>query len=135
MSSALALAIATAGPAVAQDSPTNPLDALTATEINRTVEILTAAKKVDANTRYPTITLQENSKASILAWKPGQPFERLARATYLRDSAIHEAVVDLTAGKVVSDEEVKDHQSLILFEEFLGASEATRITTRSSVHR
>jgi primary-amine oxidase len=126
MSSALALAIATAGPAVAQDSPTNPLDALTATEINRTVEILTAAKKVDANTRYPTITLQENSKASILAWKPGQPFERLARATYLRDSAIHEAVVDLTAGKVVSDEEVKDHQSLILFEEFLGASEIVK---------
>ena len=126
MSSALALALAAAGPAVAQDQPTNPLDALTAAEINRTVGILTAAKKVDSNTRYPTITLQENSKESILAWKPGQPFERLARATYLRDSAIHEAVVDLTSGRVVSDEQVKDRQSLILFEEFLGASEIVK---------
>ena len=126
MSSALALALAAAGPAVAQDQPTNPLDALTAAEINRTVGILTAAKKVDSNTRYPTITLQENSKESILAWKPGQPFERLARATYLRDSAIHEAVVDLTSGRVVSDEQVKDRQPLILFEEFLVASEIVK---------
>ena len=124
--SALALTIAASGPARAQEAPGDPLDALTAGEIDRTVEILTTAKKVDSATRYPTITLQENPKESILAWKPGQPFERLARATYLRDSAIHEAVVDLTSGRVVSDEEVKDHQSLILFEEFLGASEIVK---------
>jgi len=126
ISSAMALAIAAAAPAVAAVAPTDPLDALTADEINRTVAILTAAKKVDAQTRFPTITLQENSKESVLAWKPGQPFERLAHATYLRGSAIHEAVVNLTSGSVVSDEEVKDHQSLILFEEFLGASEIVK---------
>jgi len=128
--SSIVLAIAAAGRAVGQGAPTHPLDALTAPEINRTVEILTAKKRVDSETRYPSITLVENSKQSVLAWTPGQPFERLARATYLRSGAIHEAVVDLTSGKIVSDQEVKDHQSLILFEEFLGASEMVKSDPR-----
>jgi primary-amine oxidase len=125
---AVALAVAASGPALAQ--ATNPMDALTGDEINRAVQILTAAGKVDANTRYPTITLQENSKDSVLAWTPGQPFARLARVSYLRGPAIHEAVVDLGRGAVVSDQEVKDRQSLILFEEFLGASEIAKSDPR-----
>ena len=52
MASATALAFAIAVPALA--APTNPLDALTADEINRTVEILNAAKQVNADTRFPT---------------------------------------------------------------------------------
>jgi primary-amine oxidase len=132
MCSAVAMALATvaAYPAAAADVPTHPLDALTGAEISRTVDILSAAKHVNSETRYPTITLVENSKQSVLAWTPGQPFERLARATYLRGDSIHEAVVDLTSGRIVSDEEVKDHQSLILFEEFLGASEMVKADKR-----
>ena len=130
ISSAMAMALAATSPAVAADAPAHPLDALTGAEINRAVAILTAAKHVDAQTRYPTITLVENSKQSVLAWTPGQPFERLARATYLRGGVIHEAVVNLTSGQIVSDQEVKDHQSLILFEEFLGASEIAKTDPR-----
>src|SRR5256885_14056098 len=130
MSSAVALALAAAGPATAADDPTNPLDALTAAEINRTVDILRVAKRVDSNTRFPTITLLENSKASVLAWRTGQPFERRARATYLRSGTIHEAMVNLTSGQVESDQEVKDRQSPILFEEFLGASEMVKTDPR-----
>jgi primary-amine oxidase len=125
---AAALLLAASAPALAE--PANPMDALGGDEINRAVQILTAAGKVDANTRYPTITLQENSKESVLAWRPGQPFVRLARVSYLRGPAIHEAVVDLTRGTVVSDEEIKDRQSLILFEEFLGASEIAKADPR-----
>jgi primary-amine oxidase len=130
MTSVVAITLAAAAPAAAADRPTHPLDALTGTEISRTVEILTAAKRVDSQTRYPTITLVENSKPSVLAWTPGQPFDRLARATYLRDGVIHEAVVNLTSGRIVSDQEVKDRQSLILFEEFLGASEMVKTDPR-----
>jgi len=130
MSSAVALALAATGPAIAADDPANPLDALTAAEINRTVDILRVAKRVDSNTRFPTITLLENSKASVLAWRPGQPFERRARATYLRSGTIHEAMVNLTSGQVESDQEVKDRQSPILFEEFLGASEMVKTDPR-----
>lgn len=130
LSSGIGLALTAAVPAHAADAPTHPLDALTAAEINRAVAVLTAAKKVDAETRYPTITLAENSKESVLAWKPGQPFQRLARATYLRGSALHEAIVNLTSGQIVSDTEIKNRQSLILFEEFLGASEMVKSDSR-----
>jgi primary-amine oxidase len=130
MPRAVALAIVAAGPALAQQAPTNPMDALTGDEINRAVQVLTAAGKVDSNTRYPTITLQENSKESVLAWSPGHSFARLARVSYLRGPAIHEAVVDLARNAVVSDQEVKDRQSLVLFEEFLGASEIAKSDPR-----
>ena len=124
MASATALAFAIAVPALA--APTNPLDALTADEINRTVEILNAAKQVNADTRFPTITLLENPKAEVLRWSPGQPFERRARADYLNANRLFEAAVNLTTGKVDSVTEVKDRQSSILFEEFLGASEVVK---------
>ena len=124
MASATALAFAIAVPALA--APTNPLDALTADEINRTVEILNAAKQVNADTRFPTITLLENPKAEVLRWSPDQPFERRARADYLNGNRLFEAAVNLTTGKVDSVTEVKDRQSSILFEEFLGASEVVK---------
>ena len=124
MASTTALAFAIAVPALA--APTNPLDALTADEINRTVEILNAAKQVNADTRFPTITLLENPKAEVLRWSPGQPFERRARADYLNGNRLFEAAVNLTTGKVDSVTEVKDRQSSILFEEFLGASEVVK---------
>ena len=124
MASATALAFAIAVPALA--APTNPLDALTADEINRTVEILNVAKQVNADTRFPTITLLENPKAEVLRWSPGQPFERRARADYLNANRLFEAAVNLTTGKVDSVTEVKERQSSILFEEFLGASEVVK---------
>jgi primary-amine oxidase len=124
MASTTALAFAIAVPALA--APTNPLDALTADEINRTVEILNAAKQVNADTRFPTITLLENPKAEVLRWSPGQPFERRARADYLNGNRLFEAAVNLTTGKVDSVTEVKERQSSILFEEFLGASEVVK---------
>ena len=126
LASGVALAVALAAPLAAAQGPTNPLDALTADEIDRAVTILTAAKQVDAGTRYPTITLLESPKAEVLRWTPGQPFERRARADYLRGNRLFEAAVNLTTGKVDNVKEVKDRQSAILFEEFLGASEVVK---------
>jgi len=128
MASAAALALALAGPAATAsvDAPTHPLDALTGREIDRAVAILTAAKQVDSETRYPTITLLENPKAEVLKWVPGQTFERRARVDYLRGDRLFEADVDLTGGKIDKVTEVKDRQSAILFEEFLGASEVVK---------
>jgi primary-amine oxidase len=124
--SAIALTLVVARPAAAAEAPSHPLDALTADEINRTVAILTSAKLVGAETRYPTITLLENPKADVLKWFPGQKFERRARADYLNGDRLFEANVDLTRGRVDSVAEVKDRQSAILFEEFLGASEVVK---------
>ena len=123
---ALSLAIAVTAPAAAADGPTNPLDALTAPEIDRAVAILTAAKEVDKETRYPTITLLENAKAEVLKWRPGEPFERRAHVAFVRGDRLFEAAVNLTTARVESIDEVKGRQSAILFEEFLGASEVVK---------
>lgn len=125
MASAGGLTLALAAPLPAQ-SPEHPLDALTGSEIDRTVSILTAANQVGAETRYPTITLLENPKAEVLKWLPGQPFVRRARADYLRGDRLFEADVNLTSGKIDSVTEVKGRQSAILFEEFLGASDVVK---------
>lgn len=117
---------ASASPAPAADVPTHPLDALTAPEIDRAVAILRDAKKVSDATRFPTVTLLENSKESVLAWRPGEPFARRARVTFLEAGRMYEAKVDLTAGRIDALAEVPDRQSLILFEEFLGASEIVK---------
>jgi primary-amine oxidase len=124
MASAAALTFALAASGL--PAQTHPLDALSADEINRTVAILSAARQVDSETRYPTITLLENPKAEVLRWSPGQPFERRARVDYLNGDRLFEAAVNLTSGKVDSVTEVKDRQSAILFEEFLGASEVVK---------
>src|SRR4051812_28726658 len=110
MASVAAMALAFVMPAQAA-APTNPLDALAAEEIDRTVAILTAAHQADAETRYPTITLLEAPKSEVLRWSPGQPFERRARADYLRGDRLFEADVNLTSGKIETVSEVKDRQS------------------------
>lgn len=127
---ALMLALAGTAATAAAHVPTHPLDALTASEIDRAVAILTAAKKVDAETRYPTITLLENPKAEVLKWSAGQPFERRAHVDYLRGGHLFGADLNLTEGKIDGLTEVKDRQSAILFEEFLGASEVVKKDAR-----
>ncbi|HEY1146168.1 MAG TPA: hypothetical protein VGE84_07500, partial [Allosphingosinicella sp.] len=100
------LALATA--AGAAEAPSNPLDALTGPEIDAAVGLLSAAGKVSDATRYPTVTLIENSKASVLAWQPGQPFERRARVVYFQGGHLFEADVNLSRKAIGSVTEVKD---------------------------
>ena len=127
---AAALAFGSAPPALAADAPAHPLDALTAGEIERAVAILRGAGKVSERTRYPIITLLENAKASVLAWRPGQPFERRARVTFVEGNRLFEAKVDLSAGRLEQLTEIRDRQPMILFEEFLGASEVAKKDAR-----
>src|SRR5688500_15589312 len=96
ISSAVALTLMLAAPAAAADAPTHPLDALTSAEIDRTVAILKDARRVDDETRFPTITLRESPKAEVLAWRPGQNFQRRAHATFLRGDRLYEAEINLT---------------------------------------
>jgi primary-amine oxidase len=121
---------ATALSAQASTAPTDPLDALTPAEIDRTVALLNAGKYATPDSRYPIITLLESPKATVLAWKPGQPFDRRARATFLNGDRLFEAHVNLTSGTVEGVQEIKDRQSTILFEEFLGASEVVKTDPR-----
>jgi primary-amine oxidase len=84
--------------------PSYPLDPLTAAEITRTVDILRAAGRTDSSSEFANISLHEPPKARVLAYTPGDTLHREAFAV-IYDRAqrqTFEAVVDLTAGHVVS---------------------------------
>jgi primary-amine oxidase len=102
--------------------PVHPLDALNAGELNRLVEILKADGKFGAAARVHSADLIEPAKADVRAWKPGTPFARRARVELSEGGKVHEAEIDLVAGKVVSWTDAKGEPA-ILFEEFLGATD------------
>jgi len=115
LSLALACSLATA--AYAQ-SPAHPMDALTADEIRATRRILEESGRLADAAFFPAITLQENDKASVLAWRAGMPFTRQAFAVVFQDSAVFETVVDLDNANVVSWQEIPDIEPRILGHEF-----------------
>ncbi|QCK84568.1 primary-amine oxidase [Phreatobacter aquaticus] len=83
---------------------TYPLDPLNEREIKRATDILMAEKGLPATTRFADFRLDEPAKADVLAWTPGA---KVARRAFIitvdtRSGDIHEAVVDITAKRVVS---------------------------------
>ena len=88
--------------AQSKQGPFHPLDALTADEITQTVKLLKDAGDVDQDTVYPAITLKPSAKEAMRAWTPGTPFTRTAFVILRKGLVTSEAVVDLSANKVVS---------------------------------
>jgi primary-amine oxidase len=113
-------AIAAAWIGMVSAAGAHPLDGLTPAEISATVEILKTAGKVTADARYPLIELKEPDKATVLAWKPGDPEPRVATVDVKTADGVYKAEVDLAGRKVLSWDRAKG-QPMILFEEFLGA--------------
>lgn len=83
-----------------QTSGAHPLDALSAEEIAAAVAALRKAGDADNATSFALIALDEPDKAAVLAWRPGQPFDREAFVIARRDRVVYEGVVDLAARKV-----------------------------------
>src|SRR5262245_28825465 len=82
----------------------HPLDPLTKEEINLASQILKDGGKATANTRFPSIVLNEPPKAEVLNFKPGDAFRREAFVvTYEYDSnKTCESVVDLKSKTIKS---------------------------------
>ncbi|MEO6608992.1 MAG: hypothetical protein ABIN69_11035, partial [Aestuariivirga sp.] len=104
-----------------KDGPFSPFDALTSAEVDATVRVLEHAGDADDHTYYPTITMQEGSKADMRAWVKGKPIQRNAFVVLRRDGKTYEAVVDISAGKIVSYEERPGAQPAIMEDEWNGA--------------
>jgi primary-amine oxidase len=104
----LALLVTTV-PAWAQ-SAKHPLDGLTGSEQWTVYEVLSAAGKIDKETRIPLIQLHEPPKEEVLAWKPGQPIRREAHAVVKKGPQTFEATIDLNNKKLASWTEVKGVQ-------------------------
>ncbi len=110
----------------AAEAPRHPLDPLSAGEISSVVSVLRGAGHADDETRYPSISLAEPPKATLLAWKSGEPVPRRAFAVVRRGPKAYEAVVDLAAGKVESWRELQGVQTSILLEEFTSVGEIVK---------
>jgi primary-amine oxidase len=90
------------------NAQTYPLDPLTAGEITRVTTILKDNHLVSASTYYNIINLKEPPKKEVLAWQPGAPFRREAFVSFYdyAKPGITEVVVDLNAGKPISEKTI-----------------------------
>ena len=64
-------------------SASHPMDGLTADEISAAVDVLRSAGKFGDAARVVSMTIDENAKDEVRAWRSGQPFARRAVATLL----------------------------------------------------
>jgi primary-amine oxidase len=108
------------------------LDPLSAAEIERAWEIVRMERALGPRVRVIFIMLQEPDKKIVLAHRPGDAVERAAFVV-LVDSGpgkTYEAVVSLSAGRVVSWEHVPGAQPAIVLDEFVECEAAVRADPR-----
>lgn len=117
--------IFTGMPVFAQTVPMHPLDALTAEEYTLTKQLLLDAGYIDAESRFPLITLQEPPKADVLAWQPGDTMSRAAFAIVKQGAETYEAVVDLATQSVTSWQAIAEVQPSLLLDEIINVTELT----------
>ena len=111
---ALFLALLAPAPLFAQ-STTHPLDGLATAEYWSVYDALQSAGHLTPETKFTSVLLHPPSKATVLAWKPGQPVPREADVVLLRDSkTTYTARVDIAARRVVEFGELKGGQSAFL---------------------
>ena len=116
--------------ALAQDAkPAHPLDALTGAELTQVKTILTAEGKFGPKTRFHTVDLDEPEKAAVLAWRPGTNLPRRAIAVVSDASAVHEAAVDLSAGRMTGWRAVTGEPAL-LYGEMVGSGDMVKADPR-----
>lgn len=115
------LALAMAMPALAQEAQ-HPLDGLSAREHWVVYETLRDAGHVGENASFLYVGLQEPAKADVLAWQPGQEFQRQAKVHLEQDGIGYEGVVDLHARQVVYYRQVTDRQYMMSNSEDVNAA-------------
>ena len=117
----LFIALLAPAPALAQ-SVTHPLDGLATAEYWTVYDALESAGHLTPETKFASVLLRPPAKATVLAWKPGQPVPREADVVLLRDSkTTYTARVDIAARRVVEFGELKGGQSAFLASEMFGA--------------
>jgi primary-amine oxidase len=110
----------------------HPLDPLSAAEIARAWEIVRTEHPLGPRVRVIFVMLHEPAKKLVLQHRPGDAVERVAFVV-LVDSATaktYEAVVSVSAGRVLSWEHVPGVQPAIVLDEFVECEAAVRADPR-----
>lgn len=98
---ALAALATILAPTLQAQAPTHPLDGLSPSEYWTVYDVLRASGRLDSTARILYVDLHEPPKAEVLAWKAGQPFRREAFVHLFQAKQGYEAVVDLSARKLL----------------------------------
>jgi primary-amine oxidase len=108
--------------------PPHPLDPLTADEVARAWSLVRAREGLGPRIRVISIALAEPTRAALREHADGHPTERAAFVVLIdRDAGwTYEAVVSLTAGRVLSWEHVPGVQPAIVLDEFFECEAAVR---------
>jgi primary-amine oxidase len=109
--------------------PAHPLDALTGPELTRVKAILTAEGKIGPLARFHSVDLEEPEKAAMLAWRPGTTLPRRAVAVVTEAGVVHEAAIDLSAGRMTGWRQVTGEPALLLGE-MIGAGDMAKADPR-----
>jgi primary-amine oxidase len=96
----------------------HPLDPLTFRERWTVLEVLQAAGHVNADTRFSMVNLREPAKDLVSSWSKGTAIPRHAFAIVRKGAETFEAVVDMTANRLLSWTPRRDIQPGWLEEEF-----------------
>ena len=105
-----------------QAQPTHPLDALTGPELRQVKSILQAEGKLGPKTRFHNVDLDEPDKAAVTAWRPGASLPRRAIAVVSEAGTVHQAAIDLSAGRMTAWQAVTGEPALLLGE-MIGAAD------------
>lgn len=103
-----------------QPSVHHPLDALTPEEYWKAYNVLRDAGKLEEKTLFSSILLREPPKSDVLAWTPGMPILRKVDVVLLTDGKSYAAVIDVSAGKLDSYEQLKKDQAPVTETEMHG---------------
>src|SRR5215207_1674612 len=111
--------------------PAHPLQRLGADEIRRARDALVGQGLAGERTRFAYLGLEEPPKDEVLAFRPGDPVERRARAILLDTAtgAARDVVVSITRGEVESSlalDPVRDGQPPIMLEDLVAVDEIVK---------
>jgi primary-amine oxidase len=109
--------------------PAHPLDALTGAELSQVKAILTTEGKIGPKSRFHSVDLDEPEKAAVMAWRPGTTLPRRAIAVVSESGTVHEAAIDLSAGRITGWRTVTGEPALLLGE-MIGAGDMAKADPR-----
>lgn len=122
MRAGVATLLAIAGATKAAVAASHPLDPLSADEIRAAAWIIKSDARL-AGAALPFISVADPPKADVLAWQPGRPIVRRARAVAVTDSGVFEVVVDLEAKRLLAAVERKGAQGPVTLSETTQSSQ------------
>ena len=96
----------------------HPLDPLTWQEPWTTLEVLRKAGHVDSSTTFMQIRLQQQPKAQVWKWKPGEKISRAAFVVLRNKGDSLEAVVDLNKEQLYSITPIENAHTMWIAQDF-----------------